>query len=156
MKYRELLDKIYTSYKKNNIYVVDSYIKFYKENNTNIVNFEINDPKLSMINGIIVEQNHLVSIYFKIKENSDIYSFYSKTNIIIENRAIIYNFLLKNSQLIENETIGHDFYKRVDLYKFNSSDCIMNDNIFDTNFENIIEEISIQNEQKNKQKGLKI
>ena len=45
MKYRELLDKIYTSYKKNNIYVVDSYIKFYKENNTNIVNFEINDPK---------------------------------------------------------------------------------------------------------------
>ena len=66
------------------------------------------------------------------------------------------NFLLKNSQLIENETIGHDFYKREDLYKFNSSDCIMNDNIFDTNFENIIEEISIQNEQKNKQKGLKI
>lgn len=151
MKYKNLLDKIYSNYKKNDIYGTNNFIKFYKENNTNIVKFEIND-KTNKIPGIIIEQGHLIFIYYKINDSI----FTSKAHIIFGKRAIIYNCVLNNGNIECQETIGRDFDSRENIYKFTSSDVVINDNLFDDEFNGIICDIEKSYYEKNKQKRLKI
>lgn len=151
MKYREILNKIYFNYKKNDKYEFDSFIKFYKENNTNIVRFEYNDKSKNM-NGIIIDQNHSIFIYYK----TDECVFFSKTNIVFGNRAIIYNCILNNGNVEYQETVGRDFKKREEIFNFSNNDIVVNDNLLDDDFEDIIKNIDSIDCQKSKQKGLKI
>ncbi len=148
MKYREILNKIYSNYKKNDKFDLNSFIKFYKENNTKIVKFKMYDN----IDGIIVDQNHLIFIYFKDKESM----VFSKAHIVFDSRAIIYNCVLNNGDIEYQETIGRDFRKREDIYNFNDIDIVINDNLLDEEFEHTIENIEYLSYQKNKQKRLKI
>lgn len=140
MKYKNLLNDIYTNFKNTNEYKFDNTIKFVKENNTNIVKFELNKHNLKNLLGAIVEQNHLIYIYFRVKDNDNDYIFFSKTHIVLGNRAIIYNCLLNNGNLESEETIGRDFKNREDIFKFNVDDIIIDENLFDQEFENTIKD----------------
>ena len=53
-------------------------------------------------------------------------------------------------------TIVRDFDSRENIYKFTSSDVVINDNLFDDEFNGIIYDIEKSYYEKNKQKRLKI
>lgn len=138
MDYKGLLNNIYIQFKSNKQYIPNQYIKFFKDNNTNIVNFEINDINLGMIKGTIVEQSNSVLIYFYIKNEIDDCVVLSKANIIEQNMATITNVLLKKGYFEKIEKIKRHFNCREELYKVSSYDEFININELDSEFINLI------------------
>lgn len=159
MKYKYLLDNIYKQYKKENEFANVNLIKFIKECNTNIVNFETDDYKLKTITGTIVEQNHLILIYYKFNDKGNDYLFFSKANINYIgciSHAVIYNCLWENGILISNETIGRNFKERKNLYEFNKNDVVIDGEFLGEDIEDIMIELDQTKPTKNKQKGYKM
>lgn len=154
MDYKEFLNNIYSQFKSDNQYIVNKEINFFKENNTNIVKFEVND-KNGIIPGIIIDQGHFVLIYFHYKNEFDDYIFISKANIFMGHIAIITNALVNKNGIEKIEMIRRKFNERKDLYKFDFNDEIIDEKL-DSEFSNLVSDIKEQYYKKNKQKRHKI
>ncbi len=152
MDYRKFLNDIYTQFKSNNQYTSNEYVKFFKENNTNIVNFEVNDINKGIIQGTLVDQSNFVLIYFYIKNEVDDYIILSRTNISKENIAIITNALITKGKIVKIENIRRNFDQRMNLYKCNYNDQIINGILVDSEFTDLVSNIIEQYSKKNKQK----
>lgn len=148
MDYNEFLNNIYSQFKNSDQYMSNNYIKFLKDNNTNIVNFEINDTNSELIRGTIIEQANSVLIYFHM-ENKIILS---KANISRKNIATITNILLDKGYITMIEKIKRKFEQRKELYKANSYDEFIADNELDSELTYLISNIIEKYNQKNLQK----
>lgn len=152
MDYNEFLNNIYSQFKNSNQYMSNNYIKFLKENNTNIVNFEFNDTNYELIRGTIIEQANSVLIYFNI-ENKIVLS---KANIVKKNIATITNILLDQGYITVIERIKRKFEQRKELYKASSYDEFINGTELDSELTYLISNIIEKYNQKNMQKRHKI
>lgn len=152
MDYNEFLNNIYSQFKNSNQYMSNNYIKFLKENNTNIVNFEFDDTNYELIRGTIIEQANSVLIYFNI-ENKIVLS---KANIVKKNIATITNILLDQGYIIVIERIKRKFEQRKELYKASSYDEFINGTELDSELTYLISNIIEKYNQKNMQKRHKI
>lgn len=152
MDYNELLNNIYTQFNENNKYEFNKNIQFFKESNTNIVNFEINDANFGVIQGTIINQCNSVLIYFHVRDNIIL----SKANIDTKNMAYITNVLLNKGDIKMIEIIKRKFEKRKDLYKASSYDNFVNNGELDSEFTYLISNIIEKYNQKSIQKRHKI
>lgn len=152
MDYNEFLNNIYSQFKNSNQYMSNNYIKFLKENNTNIVNFEFDDTNYELIRGTIIEQANSVLIYFNI-ENKIVLS---KANIVKKNIATITNILLDQGYITVIERIKRKFEQRKELYKASSYDEFINGTELDSELTYLISNIIEKYNQKNMQKRHKI
>lgn len=152
MDYKVFLNNIYTQFKSNNKYELNKNIQFFKESNTNIVNFEANDVNFGTIRGTIIDQADSVLIYFHIKDDIIL----SKANIDIKNMVYITNVLLNKGDIKMIEKIKRKFEERKDLYKISSYDNFVNNGELDSEFTYLISNIIEKYNQKNIQKRHKI
>ncbi|MCI8778496.1 MAG: hypothetical protein HFI87_05045 [Bacilli bacterium] len=152
MDYNEFLNNIYSQFKNSNQYMSNNYIKFLKENNTNIVNFEFDNKNYELIRGTIIEQANSVLIYFNI-ENKIVLS---KANIVKKNIATITNILLDQGYITVIERIKRKFEQRKELYKASSYDEFINGTELDSELTYLISNIIEKYNQKNMQKRHKI
>ena len=146
MDYELFLDKIYAEYKINNNIEKNNIVDFNSEGNTNIVDFKTNNYNSKHIEGVLIEQNHLVIIYYCFDENNDKYFMLSKssiTNIGGINHALICNYIFKNGILDNQQTIGRDFINRKDLYKKTDNDITINGNVLVGNIEDVTDSENI-------------
>ena len=149
MNYKDILDEVYSCFKEENQFTKNKNINFFRESGTNIVKFEINHENIDIIPGTIIEQNHLVSIYFQVSNRNHNYIFLSKANIDLENTAIIRNILINNSVVESFETIKRKFSNRKDLYKFSNLDEIIQENELEEEMTNLISDLIGKKYQKN-------
>lgn len=156
MDYNEFLNNVYSQFKSNNQYTLNKNISFFKENNTNIVNFKTTDINMGIIYGTIVEQNNYVLIYFYIKNEVDDFTIVSKANIYMQHIAIITNALINKGKLERVITIKRNFNERKDLYKVSSHDEFINDNVQDSDLEDLTSNIIEKYNQKSIQKRHKL
>lgn len=156
MNYNEFLNNVYTQFKTNNQYTLNKNVRFFKENNTNIVNFKTNDINMGIIYGTIVEQNNYVLIYFYIKNEVDDLAIVSKANIYMQHIAIITNTLINKGKLEKIVTIKRNFNDRKDLYKVSLHDEFINDNVLDSDLDGLITNIIEKYNQKSIQKRHKL
>lgn len=156
MDYNEFLNNVYSQFKSNNQYTLNKNISFFKENNTNIVNFKTTDINMGIIYGTIVEQNNYVLIYFYIKNEVDDFTIVSKANIYMQHIAIITNALINKGKLERVITIKRNFNERKDLYKVSSHDEFINDNVLDSDLEDLTSNIIEKYNQKSIQKRHKL
>lgn len=148
MDYNEFLNNIYSQFKNSNQYMSNNYIKFLKENNTNIVNFEVDDINFGVIQGTIIDQANSVLIYFHVKDEITL----SKANINRKNIATITNVLLKNGDIKIIKRVKRKIEQREDLYKANYYDEFINDTELDSELTYLISNIIEKHNQKNLQK----
>ena len=151
MQYKYLLDYIYQNFKTDRQLLKDSNISFSTESNTNIHHFCIHKNDVENdITGTIIKQNHQIIIYFSLRDNNDYYLFISKANIIDIHKykkAIINNCCLKNQIIESYEKIIKNYDNIDNLYKFSTTDKIIENGIIDDDMKSLLSNI-IRNNQK--------
>lgn len=151
MDYNEFLNNVYSQFKNNDQYTSNNYIKFLRENNTNIVNFLVDDINFGLIQGTIIDQANSILIYFHVKSEIIL----SKANI---NDDIVYitNVLLAKGNIKITEMVKRKFKERKDLYKPNAYDEFIDNTELNSEFTYLISNIMEKYNQKNTQKRHKI
>lgn len=151
MDYNEFLNNVYSQFKNSDQYKSNNYIKFLRENNTNIVNFLVDDINFGLIHGTIIDQANSILIYFHVKSEIIL----SKANIN-DNIVYITNVLLDKGNIKITEMVKRKFKERKDLYKPNDYDEFIDNTELNSEFTYLISNIMEKYNQKNTQKRHKI